>query len=143
MAAARSVIVRFTSSSTSTTAPAAARLASLRQRVLQAPSSTIDRNHLEPHRGSPHCSSPHRRPTRAGPHSNPDRRHIPLHNPAHPPHQPRRRCSLLPTTGGPRPVALVVEEAPKCTACSHVLMLYRYSSIVILQLYPIVLQLKI
>ena len=36
MAAARSVIVRFTSSSTSTAAPAAARLASLRQRVLQA-----------------------------------------------------------------------------------------------------------
>ena len=33
MASARSVIVRFTSSSTSTAAPAAARLASLRQRV--------------------------------------------------------------------------------------------------------------
>ena len=41
MAAARSVIVRFTSSSTSTAAPAAARLASLRQRVLQARSGVV------------------------------------------------------------------------------------------------------
>ena len=41
MAAARSVIVRFTSSSTSTAAPAAARLASLRQRVLQAGSGVV------------------------------------------------------------------------------------------------------
>ena len=44
MAAARSVIVRFTSSSTSTAAPAAARLASLRQRVLQARSGVV-KNH--------------------------------------------------------------------------------------------------
>ena len=47
MASARSVIVRFTSNSTSTAAPAAARLASLRQRVLQARSG-VRKN--QPHR---------------------------------------------------------------------------------------------
>ena len=58
MAAARSVIVRFTSSSTSTAAPAAARLASLRQRVLQARSGVVKNHSNSDNSGARgrHCS---------------------------------------------------------------------------------------